>query len=74
MMYIKTKMLILIIVSIKIEGMLNGIIQVNMYAIKQAISGKIINLKGLIWYFILDFNCNILTVKLRSSLTKILNT
>ena len=48
MMYIKTKMLILIIVSIKIEGMLNGIIQVNMYAIKQAISGKIINLKGLI--------------------------
>ena len=47
-MYIKTKMLILIIVSIKIEGMLNGIIQVNMYATKQAISGKIINLKGLI--------------------------
>lgn len=67
-------MLILKIVSIKIEGMLNGIIQVNMYATKQAISGKIINLKGLIWYFILDFNCNILTVKLRSSLTKILNT
>lgn len=67
-------MLILKIVSIKIDDILKGIMQVIIYDIKQAISGKIINLKGLIWYFILDFNCNILTVKLRSSLTKILNT